>query len=165
MRHTILLTLVLALCPACGDDSSGPEGADSPDALIERIRKAARNNDMGAMVALLAPADRQIVTGGLMMTLEMAARMGGDAKLKEGLEELKNKYDMSAVDKVDHIALAREAGELMESMGKGQGGKFKSMDVEPQDLKVEGDTASVKLGSQAIRMSKIDGRRYAHLKP
>lgn len=62
----------------------GPGGAESPEALVERMKKAAVDKNMGEVVACLAPKARQemaaaMYMGATMMVAfsQMGAQMGG----------------------------------------------------------------------------------------
>lgn len=71
-------------------------GAESPQALVERMKRAAENEDLGEMMACLAPEGRvqmvsmmymmaTMMVGFSMMSVEMGTEMGG--AMAEGMAE------------------------------------------------------------------------------
>jgi hypothetical protein len=87
MRILILTSLLFAPCLQAAD-----LGGDSPAALVERLRAAAKNEDFGELAACLAPAARKEMAIGIWigstMMIGMSAAMGDMAvDMGEGMAE------------------------------------------------------------------------------
>jgi hypothetical protein len=107
----VLALLVLALgVAACGDKApagggggsgpgieDGPEGGDSPQALMERARPLAEKNDWGRLVRLVAPEDRPVMAFMGVFLAQMAVQFAPDetakAEAQAKLDTLKGALD------------------------------------------------------------------------
>lgn len=84
-------------------------GAESPQAVVEQMKKAGGEEDFAAMAALMAPEDRAVLSFTMVMMLGMVmtfAQMGGDmaAGMAEGMAE-----GLSAEEKAAAEAERQEA--------------------------------------------------------
>jgi hypothetical protein len=111
-RSSIALVTSLIVLGASTLSAAPPPGADSPQALVERMRKASEKKDFGEMVACLAPDDRatmavmMLAGAGMMaafagmggdMASGMAEAMGGDDPTPQQKAEMeKSKKEMAA---------------------------------------------------------------------
>lgn len=214
MTHSTLSRIVLAamflLALSSGPALAGTdEGAESPQALIAKLRAASETEDFGRLAALLAPEARLEMAQGLwagatfMVAMsssmgEMAAQMGeavggeteeGKAKaakakaeaeakfgaMKKRYDEVAKKHGMPTLDaaeeqgdpaslfaKADLVALIGDYGALLKSLADENGAKKATRDIPEtiENLKIEGDQATGKLGGGDISFVKIDGRWF-----
>lgn len=136
----LLLCALLALLPAAAQaaaKSSVPLGADSPEALVKRLKTAAEKEDFAEIAACMAPSDRAMMT--MMMVLaasmmtafsqmgtEMATGMAeafqdeetmtAEEKAKAAAEKKKMEEQSAAVVKKLEVVLTKHGvTELMEN--------------------------------------------------
>jgi hypothetical protein len=106
------LALLLVALPALA--AQKPYGAESPQALVARVRAAAEAKDMGEMMACLAPAARRemamvmVAGAGMMIAFAgMGAEMAGG--MAEGMTEGMTGEEMTAEQKAEMEKGKREA--------------------------------------------------------
>ncbi|HVF61240.1 MAG TPA: hypothetical protein VNJ70_15640 [Thermoanaerobaculia bacterium] len=235
----LLLCALLALLPAAAQPaakSSVPLGADSPEALVKRLKTAAEKQDVAELAACMASSDRAMMTMMMVLAVTMMTaftQMGSEMAtgLAEGFQDeesmtAEEKAEAAAAKKkmedegaavqkkleavlakhgitelmeqtpdpepgsdptqnaekllagVDQVALISDITALMKEnfkdAEKAEGsptppipnytmafGEVKQGDLE--DLKVKGDTASVKVGGEEVQFVKVDGRWYVKL--
>lgn len=111
-RSSIALVTSLVVLGASTLSAAPPPGADSPQAVVERLRNASEKKDFGEMIACLSPDDRaemavMMLAGAGMMAAfagmggDMAsgmgeAMMGEDATPQQKAEMEKSKKEMAA---------------------------------------------------------------------
>jgi hypothetical protein len=226
-RNTIALATSLLVLGASTLSAAPPPGADSPQGVVERMRKASAKKDFGEIAACLAPNDRaemavMMLAGAGMMAAfagmggDMASGMGEamigeDATPQQKAEMEKSKKEMAAKAKklqddyeallkkhgladkfkdgpppgekggpeaakkllkgVDEIALLKDSMAFMESIGDKKDekngmseGPFGPLG-EVTDYKIQGDSATAKMGDKTMGFVKVDGRWYARAEP
>lgn len=129
VKISIALVTSLVVLGASTLSAAPPPGADSPQAVVERMRKASEKKDFGEMVACLAPDDRaemavmMLAGAGMMaafagmggdMASGMAEAMTGDDPTPQQKAEMeKSKKEMAAKAKKlqdDYEALLKKHG-------------------------------------------------------
>jgi hypothetical protein len=198
-------------------------GAESPEALVERMKRAGETEDFGEMMACLAPEGRikmasmmylmaTMMVGFSMMGAEMGSGMGeamaegmGEeltdeqkadmeaqkkkalaqvAEIRESYNAMVAKYglpelteegeapdtDLEAVFRdIDHAAFFKDVMAFLDSMPGDEeeetspaeeGAPWDFGDATLTDLKIEGDTATGKVGDEEVTFVRIDGRWY-----
>lgn len=106
----LLLCALLALLPAAAQaaaaKSSVPLGADSPEALVKRLKTAAEKEDFAEIAALMAPSDRAMMT--MMMVLAatmMTAFSQMGSEMATGMAEaFQDEESMTAEEKAKAAA-------------------------------------------------------------
>jgi hypothetical protein len=170
-----------------------PEGADSAQALADRLVTAAKNTDGYELAACTVPDDRNAIAGTLVFTTTMTVgSMGNDeARRAEGkkyraeLDAIFKKYgvdknikDPEAILRKDgeanYSALVKGAdtiavsGDLMKFMkdlpGVAGDGPFAAY-TRISNIKVEGDRATATGADGPLEFVKVGGRWYVHVSP
>ncbi len=129
----IVLGMALGACGGDGDNggggSAGADGAASPDELVSKMQVAVNNDDFPAMLPLLVPKQRAMITFGVYMGAEMMvgmstrmAGMGGD----EGQAAAKKLSD-------DWSAIKKRHG-----LPGDKGAKPEGLDTDDKDQMIEG---------------------------
>ena len=96
---SILTLIILLTCPLMLQAAAYEGGADTPDELVERFRKASESGDIAGIAACLAPKDRAGMSFGLLFAASMMSAMGGiGAELGAGMSEAFSE-DMSEEDR------------------------------------------------------------------
>lgn len=211
MRNSPAVALALSLALAAPGLAKAPPGAETPQALVERMRAAATSEDFGEMVSCLTPEARTKMSAALFagaamvvafsqMGAELGESMAGDdatadaeaakkaaearaaaAAVQARFETLLGKYDLATADGqavelegeelgrrfagLDHGAFVTEVMALMSSLPGEHSGSSEMDAPFPvgalEDLVVEGDRASGRIGDEPVRFVRIDGRWYA----
>lgn len=94
-------------------------GAESPEALIERVRSAGESDDLGAVAALIAPEDRAMLSMTMILMLGMVmafSQMGG--AMAEGMVEGMAEGLGAEVDEEQRAAMTAEQAEAMAGVKK-----------------------------------------------
>ena len=170
-----------------------PEGADSPQALADRLVAAAKKTDGYELAACTVPDDRTGVAGSLVFTTTMmVGAMGNDEasradgkKFRAELDAIFKKYgvdknikDPQAVlrkdGEPDYSALVKGAdtvalsGDLMKFMrdlpGIAGEGPFAAY-TRISNVKVDGDKATATGADGPLEFVKLGGRWYVHVSP
>ncbi|HGY90314.1 MAG TPA: hypothetical protein ENK43_03975 [Planctomycetes bacterium] len=75
----VVLALVAGLTVSCGSSSpqanSSMQGGASPQAVVDGIKKAAAENDIGGVVSCFVPEDRPLMSFGMLMVGDMVVGM------------------------------------------------------------------------------------------
>ena len=99
----VLIALLAAWLPACGDGTSttngggsatAVQGGDSPEDVMAKAKAYAENKDFGGIVNLIAPAERPMLSAAMIMMSQMAPMMMGamgGLGGEEGAAEMKSK--------------------------------------------------------------------------
>jgi hypothetical protein len=169
------------------------DGADSPQALADRLVAAAKKGDGYELAACTVPNDRNAIAGTLVFTTTMiVGAMGNDetqrAEGKKFRTELDSIFKKYGVDKnikdpeailrkdgeADYSALARGAdtvalsGDLMKFMkdlpGVAGDGPFAAY-TRISNLKVDGDKATATGADGPLEFVKVGARWYVHVSP
>lgn len=124
---TTCLTAAALLVTSVAPAFAKPPGAESPEALVERMKRAAENENMAEMMACLSPEGRSemaqmmylmstMMVGFAMMGAEMATDMG--SAMAEGMSEAMGE-EVSAEQQAEMAAAKQEAlaevGQLLEA--------------------------------------------------
>lgn len=133
-RRSSRFTSALALClclvlagPPLAAGAKVQAGAESPEALVARIEKAAEKGDVPEIAACLAPEDRAEMALGLVLGAGMMIGfmgMGGDmgAAMAEGMGEAMTGEEASAEDKAKlekgKQEVAKKAADLQQRYDK-----------------------------------------------
>jgi hypothetical protein len=170
-----------------------PEGADSPQALADRLVAAAKKSDGYELAACTVPDDRNAIAGTLVFTTTMmVGAMGNDetqrAEGKKYRTELDSIFKKYGVDKnikdpeailrkdgaADYSALVKGAdtvalsGDLMKFMkdlpGVAGDGPFAAY-TRISDVKVNGEKASATGADGPLEFVKVGARWYVHVSP
>jgi hypothetical protein len=169
--------LVLAVgCrqPLTEDEAATPDGAATPEELTQNVQAASKGEDMAALVRLIHPEDLQYMAFGMLLEASYLAGESDDAEAsKKELDALADKYDIKEPESLDSDALDQMAREV-----------FKGVDLKAfmpelfavlkkyewsipikklENLKVEGDTATVTVDGEKQRLERIDSRWYLRL--
>lgn len=119
-RPLALVAVMFIALAGCGDKGgaggSTVEGAESPQALVQRAHTLAEADDFGGIVRLMAPDERPIMSFGMIMFAKMVpAFMGGFGGLagEEGKKEMEAK--MAEFEKAMNAVLEKHGlGDLEE---------------------------------------------------
>lgn len=106
----LLLCALLALLPAAAQaavaKSSVPLGADSPEALVKRLKTAAEKEDFAELAACMAPSDRAMMTMMMVLAASMMtafSQMGSE--MASGMAEaFQDEESMTAEEKAKAAA-------------------------------------------------------------
>ena len=97
---TLAVAALFAVHAGAAYAATQPYGGESPEAVVERVRAAAENEDLGEMAACLSPSDRStlsltmvMMTGMVVAFASMGAEMG--AGMAEGMAEAFEDEEMS----------------------------------------------------------------------
>ncbi len=198
-RTALVLSSVMfaALIVACGGHAESAQrsaelGAASPEAVVERISRAAENRDLFELAATIEPQGAREMAEGLTfimaLTVAFSAMSDGEAVAEQRMAQLEaivTRHGLPGMDEegpadraslqealadVDHLSLAAliaDLGEFMQTMAEGDeeiNSEFlPPFDGELVDLRIDGDSASGRIGEEDIEFVRIDGRWFARL--
>jgi hypothetical protein len=127
-RNAVVWTLVWALAAPLAAE---PPGAATPQALVARMQGAAAKNDLGELMACMAPDDRREMAVGMMVGVTMmVAFMGMAGGMAEGLAEGLAGEDQKPEDKAKLEAAKKEAEAKSAAMQQKVEGVFKKHGVD-----------------------------------
>jgi hypothetical protein len=170
-----------------------PEGADSPQALADRLVAAAKKSDGYELAACTVPDDRNAIAGTLVFTTTMVVgAMGNDEtqraegkKYRAELDSIFKKYgvdknikdpeailrkdgaaDYSALVKgVDTVALSGDLMRFMKDLpGIAGDGPFAAY-TRISNVKIDGDRATATGADGPLEFVKMGARWYVHVSP
>lgn len=157
----LAVALVLASHAAVALAATQPYGGESPEAVVERMRAAAENEDLGEMAACLSPNDRAtlsltmvMMTGMVVAFASMGAAMGEG--MAEGMAEAFEDEETSDEERAEmqNQAQANKAKALAEI--EAMTGKFEAI-VEKHGLEdVMGDDVDVEDADPAEVLAGVD---------
>ena len=114
---TLALLLSLAALVGCGNKGGnsgsagggGPGGADSPEALVAKVRGLVEKEDFAGVINLMAPEERPLMSMGILMVSKMAPMMMGGLAGGLGGDEAKAEIatKMKPVEDAMAAALAK----------------------------------------------------------
>ena len=188
-----LLSAGLLLATSSGFARKAPEGADSPQALAERLTAAASKHDGYELAACTLPDDRDEVAGSLVFgTTMMVGAMGMDPthlaagkKYRTELDAIFKKYGVdknmrdpeavlrkdgepnfsSLVKGADTVGLSGDLMKFVQSLpGMTGEGPFAAF-TRISDVKVDGDKATATGADGPLEFVKLGGRWYVHIAP
>ncbi len=127
-RNVVVWTLVWALAAPLAAE---PPGAATPQALVARMQAAAAKNDLGELMACMAPDDRREMAIGMVAGVTMmVAFMGMAGGMAEGMAEGMAGEDQKPEDKAKLEAAKKEAEEKSAAMQKKVEGVLKKHGVD-----------------------------------
>jgi len=192
-RHRTWLSVCLVAATSLALAAKVPEGADTPQALVERLLAASKKNDGYELAACTVPEDRNAIAGSLVFgTTMMVGAMGMDeAHMAEGkkyraqLDALFKKHGVdknmkdpesilrkdgapdfsSLVKGADTVALSGDLMKFVKDLpGMSGEGPFASF-TRISDLKVDGEKATATGADGPLEFVRIGGRWYVHVSP
>ncbi len=166
-------------------------GAATPEALMSRMQRAGNNQDMREMVASIelegAREMAEGVTVGAAMMVAFSSFNVEEQELDRRMSELQAIFTrhglpvmgdespggeaafQQAIAGLDHAALANLVGDLtafLESISddeQGGGELVRPLDGDLSELVIDGDSASGRVGEDALEFVRIDGRWFAKM--
>jgi len=124
LRRVVVGALLIGLVPLPGFGASQPYGGATPQELVARMRAAAETDDIGELMACMAPEDRKAMGGTMVMMAvmmvgfaQMGAEMGG--AMAEGMSEAFGDEEPTAEEQAEMEAQkAKAAAEAAEVAAK-----------------------------------------------
>lgn len=124
VRRAVVGALLIGLVPLPSFGASQPYGGATPQELVARMRAAAEADDIGELMACMAPEDRKAMGGTMVMMAvmmvgfaQMGAEMGG--AMAEGMSEALGGEEPTAEEQAETEAQkAKAAAEAAEVAAK-----------------------------------------------